>query len=105
VVQVSHCALNIGGAMHRFLQWFFRNRETGAITIGQMPNTPLWIFLIGTILLWVWHPAGRLGSNLEGLVKASLVVWAIDELVRGVNPWRRTLGAAVLVYEITTVLG
>ena len=29
---------------------------------------------------------------------------AIDEIVRGVNPWRRCLGAAVLVYELTTIL-
>jgi hypothetical protein len=91
--------------MSRLLQWFFRNRETGAITIGQMPNTPLWIFIVGTALLWAWRPAGRIGVNLECLVKASLVVWAIDELVRGVNPWRRCLGAAVLVYEVFTFVG
>jgi hypothetical protein len=29
--------------MRRFLQWFFRNRETGAITIAQAPNLALWI--------------------------------------------------------------
>jgi hypothetical protein len=91
--------------MRRFLHWFFQNRETGAITIGQMPNTPLWIFLVGTVLLWAWHPAGRIGNNLECLVRASLLVWAIDEVLRGVNPWRRCLGAAVMVYEVATVLG
>ena len=44
-----------------------------------------------------------MGLNLDGLVKASLVVWAVDELCRGVNPWRRCLGAALLVYVIATV--
>ena len=96
--------MNAGVAMPRLFEWFFRNRETGAITIGQMPNTPLWIFLVGSVLLWVWQPTGRMGNNLECLVRASLVVWAIDEIARGVNPWRRCLGAAVLVYEVASLL-
>ena len=75
------------------------------MTIAQMPNPALWIVLVGTVLIWTWHPAGRIGIDLECLVRAALVVWGIDELLRGVNPWRRCLGAAVLVYEVVTVLG
>jgi hypothetical protein len=26
----------------------------------------------------------------------ALVIWALDELIRGVNPWRRVLGGVVL---------
>jgi hypothetical protein len=33
----------------------------------------------------------------------SLIVWALDEVVRGVNPWRRFLGVAVLIYVVSTV--
>jgi len=33
----------------------------------------------------------------------SLIVWSLDELVRGVNPWRRLLGIVVLIYEVSTV--
>jgi hypothetical protein len=29
-----------------------------------------------------------------------LVWWAVDELIRGVNPWRRFLGGAVLAGQI-----
>ncbi len=90
--------------MREALQWFFRNRQTGAITIGQAPNLTLWIVIVAAVLLWVWHPPGRLGTALEIILKGSLFVWAIDEIVRGVNPWRRCLGAAVLVYELTTIL-
>lgn len=93
-----------GGAMSRFIDWFFRNRDTGEITIAQMPNPALWIALLGSLAGWVWHPRGPTGDKLDCLVKASLVVWAVDELARGVNPWRRCLGAAVLIYEITTVM-
>ena len=89
--------------MRGFLSWFFRNRQTGEITIAQMPNPSLWIVLVGSVLSWAFHPEGRAGALLDGLVKASLFVWAVDEIARGVNPWRRCLGAAVLVYVIATV--
>jgi len=90
--------------MRRFLQWFFRNRQTGAITIGQTPNLVLWIVIVGSALIWAWHPAGRLGAALEIVVKAAIFVWAVDEVWRGVNPWRRCLGAAVLGYELAAML-
>jgi len=32
------------------------------------------------------------------------VIWAADEIFRGVNPWRRFLGGAVFVYELATIL-
>ena len=89
---------------HRLLRWFFQNRETGEITIAQMPNLPLWIVVIGSALIWALHPPGRMGVNLECLVTGSLFVWALDEVLRGVNPWRRCLGAAVLVYMVVTMV-
>ena len=29
--------------MRWFLHWFFRNRETGEVTIAQQPNLVLWV--------------------------------------------------------------
>jgi len=90
--------------MRKFFLWFFRNRETGEITIVQAPNLALWVVIAAGILLWIWANPGGLHSALEVVFKGGLIVWAIDEIVRGVNPWRRCLGAAVLVYELTTIL-
>jgi hypothetical protein len=90
--------------MRQALHWFFRNRQTGAITIAQAPNLALWIVIVGGVLIWAWHPIGRLGAALEIIVKGGLFVWAVDEIVRGVNPWRRCLGGAVLAYELTTIV-
>jgi hypothetical protein len=42
------------------------------------------------------------GTAVEVTGTAALVIWAVDEIVRGVNPWRRMLGAVVLA---ATVLG
>src|ERR1700744_2883701 len=43
-----------GQAMRRFLQWFFRNRETGDITVAQAPNLVLWVVIAAGVLLWVF---------------------------------------------------
>jgi hypothetical protein len=39
-------------------------------------------------------------SALSGVGRGALIVWALDELVRGVNPFRRVLGAVVLAVEL-----
>jgi hypothetical protein len=90
--------------IQQLLQWFFRNRETGTITIAQAPNLILWIVIAAAALQWIWHPPGRLGVALEIIVKGGLFVLAVDEIFRGVNTWRRCLGVAVLGYELTTIL-
>jgi hypothetical protein len=42
----------------------------------------------------VGHPSGE--KLLEGLGLGALLVWALDELLRGVSPIRRIMGAVVL---------
>jgi hypothetical protein len=86
------------------LQWVFRDRQTGAITVAQAPNLVLWIVIIAAVARWIWPAAGTLSLVCTVVVTGGLVIWAVDEIVRGVNPWRRCLGAAVLAYELTTIL-
>jgi hypothetical protein len=90
--------------MRKLFLWFFQNRETGEITIAQAPNLVLWVAIAAGVLQWLWHPPGYAGVIVEIVFKGSLLVWAADEVIRGVNPWRRCLGAAVIGYELTTVL-
>jgi hypothetical protein len=45
-----------------------------------------------------------LGVALKIVVRAAIFLWAIDEGWRGLNPWRRCLGAAVLRYELAMML-
>jgi hypothetical protein len=90
--------------MSRFLQWFFRNRETGNITIAQAPNLVLWVVIAAGALRWLWHPPGTAAVALDIVFKGGLIVWSLDEIFRGVNPWRRCLGGAVLAYELATLL-
>ncbi|MDF0518837.1 hypothetical protein P0R31_16510 [Bradyrhizobium yuanmingense] len=90
--------------MRRLFDWFFRNRETGAITIAQWPNLVLWAVIVAGALLWIWPSAGKASLGLTIIVKGGLIIWGADEIIRGVNPWRRCLGAAVIVYLVVTLL-
>lgn len=82
--------------IRRAFDWFCRDRRTGRIVIGQWPNLPLWLFAAASLvaLLAAGTPAGLYADLASRLF---LAWWAADELLRGVNPWRRCLGAAVLL--------
>jgi hypothetical protein len=82
------------------INWAFCSRQTGKITIVQRPNAWLAIFGVATIMRVAIRPGGTAKAALSGIATAALVLWALDELVRGVNPWRRTLGAGVLIWQL-----
>jgi hypothetical protein len=76
------------------VDWLFRDRETDRIIVAQFPNPALWAFIVSVVLRWV-VPAGTVAHRvLEGIKIVALAWWALDELFRGVNPWRRLLGLA-----------
>jgi hypothetical protein len=78
--------------------WLFRNRETGQFTVAQRPNLPLCGFLLGELVLLILPLAPRSRGVVAGVAGGLLAWWAIDEVVRGVNPWRRFLGASVTAF-------
>lgn len=86
------------------IDWLFRNRQTGRITIVQFPNVPLGLFLVASVLRRVLDPAGSLDTTLRVIATAGLIWWAADELIRGVNPWRRLLGGGVLATQLVNVI-
>jgi len=96
------CCKRAGAVVRRLLLWCFRNRETGAITVAQTPNLALSVFLVAMAILWL-IPNGAVSTVAKVVATGSLIVWALDEVVRGVNPWRRFLGVAVLIYVVSTV--
>ncbi|MCU1353921.1 MAG: conserved rane protein of unknown function [Acidimicrobiales bacterium] len=79
------------------LDWVFRNRETGRVTIVQPPNLSLGAFLVASVARRVLDPHGWPRTLLVVVAASALVWWAVDEISRGVNPWRRFLGATVLL--------
>ena len=96
--------------MRRVFDWFFRDRRSGAVVIGQWPNLPLWIFAAASALEWLLEAVtpglpAPVFAGLRIVALLSLTVWAVDEIVRGVNPWRRCLGAIVLIGIVVSVSG
>jgi hypothetical protein len=85
-----------GRALPQPFEWLLRDRRTGGLTIAQVPNVPLWVFLGAVLVRAVADPTGGLGTAVDTIAGVALAAWAVDEIVRGVNPWRRILGAGVL---------
>jgi len=86
------------------VDWLFRSRTTGRITIAQFPNAALWVWLAATVLQRFWDPRVAGHDVLRWVSTGALVVWAGDEVLRGVNPFRRMLGAGVLVLTAWSLL-
>lgn len=84
-------------------RWWFEIRETGEVTIAQFPNWPLWC--IGGV--WIARLLATTGSTLHDALgwaaRGLWLVWGADELVRGVNPWRRVLGVGVIAWQAVSI--
>jgi hypothetical protein len=78
------------------VDWLFRSRRTGRITIVQAPNWTLAVWMVTAVALRVGDPHGRLRDALTVVGTVALLAWSVDELLRGVNPFRRILGGVVL---------
>ena len=86
------------------VDWFLRDRRTGHIVIAQWPNPALAVWLLATVARGVLDPGGGWGTALRVVATLALTWWAGDEIVRGVNPWRRLLGAVVLASLLASLL-
>jgi hypothetical protein len=78
----------------------FVNRRTGGITVAQWPNVALSVFIASSIERRLDIANGAPQTPLRLLSVVAILVWAADELIRGVNPLRRILGLGVLLGTI-----
>lgn len=85
--------------MSRFLDWWIRNKDTGRIVLVQAPNAAILVFLASYALRWL--TGDRLDNQLIHVGMGALIVWGLDELIRGKVPVRRLMGAIVLGWQIT----
>ena len=90
--------------LRRALDWAFRDRRTGRIVVAQVPNLPLAVFLIAALAGRVLDLRGGVATAVTVLATGALLVWALDEVVRGVNPFRRALGAVVAAVTVVGLL-
>ena len=88
------------GTVRRAFDWTFRSRDTGEVVIFQLPNLALGVFLIAAPVRRFAGLEGTAETAVEVVAFASLMWWAVDEMVRGVNPFRRALGAVVAAITV-----
>jgi hypothetical protein len=84
--------------------WLFRSRESGRFTVAQWPNLALAVVIVCEGARWLLHVDGAVGQTLHVIGVAALVWWSVDEIIRGVNPFRRALGVVVLARLIIRIV-
>ena len=78
-----------------FFDKTFRD-EKGKIVLVQIPNLPVIIGVITSLLKMVFI-TGKLHIGLDIIAFGTLFTWAWEELFQGVNYFRRALGAVALL--------
>ena len=88
----------------RSFRWWFEHRHTGEITIAQPPNWPLFVIAaLWALRALVLDQDTGLYAASEWLSVGLWLFWGIDEIVRGVNPWRKVLGTVVVIWQLVNV--
>jgi hypothetical protein len=87
----------------KMIDWWLRDRSTGKVVVVNVPNSAIVVWLVATgVRLLDALPERE--EQLRWIGSGVLMVWGADELVRGVNPFRRLAGAVVLGWQILGLL-
>ena len=81
--------------------WWFRSSD-GRLAVWQFPNPALFVWMVALALGWL-DLSPTHATAVDGVRRGALLVWALDEVVRGASPFRRLLGTVVLVGVLTHV--
>ena len=82
--------------------WWFRSSD-GRLTLWQLPNPALCVWLV-TLVLGRFDLLAAHATAVDGVRHGALLVWALDEVVRGASPFRRTLGAVILAAQLASLV-
>ena len=74
--------------------------QNGGLTLAQWPNPALAVWLVAIFVGWTGILGAARSETLAGIAQGALIVWALDELVRGASPFRRLLGAVILAGQL-----
>ena len=82
--------------------WWFRSSD-GRLAVGQLPNPALCVWLTAVVLGQLELSATH-ATAVDGVRRGALLVWALDEVVRGASPFRRVLGGVVLTAQLVSLV-
>ena len=81
--------------------WWFRSPD-GRLAVWQLPNPALCVW-IAAVALGHFPLSTTHATAVDGVRHGALLVWALDEVVRGASPFRRLLGAVVLATQLVSL--
>ena len=79
-------------------RWWLQSAD-GQFVVWQFPNPALWVWL-ATVALGLFHLSTDRRTQVQGIGHGALMVWAVDEIVRGASPIRRLLGGVILIGQL-----
>ena len=82
--------------------WWFRSSD-GRLTVWQLPNPALCVWLAAVVMGW-FELSNHHATAVDGVRHGALIVWALDEVVRGASPFRHLLGAVVLAAQLASLV-
>ena len=88
----------------RVIHWCFRDQRTGQLAVIQMPNLPLMVFIVLSVVRTFVHSQGAAVTAVSVVAGAALIWWAGEEIVRGDSRFRRALGAVVLLAFVARLM-
>jgi hypothetical protein len=71
--------------------------------VAQVPNLALVVFLLAAAAGRLLDGHHQAAGVLSDVASGAIVFWSLDEIVRGVNPWRRVLGIVVLTASVVSI--
>lgn len=80
----------------------FKDKD-GKVVVGQTPNGPIILSLI-LFVLSRWNYLSDYSELLEKFAIIWLVIWALLELISGVNLFRKIIGAITLISILVIII-
>ena len=82
--------------------WWFRSSD-GRLVLWQLPNPALCVWMVA-LVLGMFDLSATHATAVAGVRHGALLVWALDEVVRGASPFRRLLGLVIFAAQLASLI-
>ena len=86
----------------RSASWWFRASD-GRLVLWQWPNPALGVWMFA-LVLGRFELSASHATVVDGVRHGALLVWSLDEVLRGASPFRRLLGSVVFAAQIASLV-
>jgi hypothetical protein len=98
----SSTTIDLISARLRSGSWWFRSSD-GRLILWQLPNPALCVWMVA-LVLGRFELSATHATVVSGVRHGALLVWALDEVVRGASPFRRLLGLVIFAAQLSSLV-